>query len=168
MFPGRNLKPFSAVLVSTVAPQTTSLNTEKRCQKEQRQLPHILKEIQDLSLSHGKCVLQHRISRKAAAQQHNSLSIICATDAPSKASPILSAVALESCISTVCSFFFNLLDGGNEYLSTRCKPNCPGGEAGAAQSHRARHHCNLLDGWLCLGPNGFHMRDHLSCRRHCH
>lgn len=143
--------------VSTVALQTTSFSSEKRCQKEQRQLPHTLKEMQDLSLSHGKCVLQHRISRKAVAQQHNSLSIICATDAPSKASPILSAVALDSCISTVCSFFFNLLDGGNEYLSTRCKPVCPGGVAGAAQSCRAEDHCNLLNGWLCLRPNGFHM-----------
>lgn len=83
-----------SLLVSTVAPQTTSLSTEKRCQKEQRQLPHTLEEMQDLSLSHGKCVLQHRVSRKAVAQQDNSLSIICATDEPSKASPILSAVAL--------------------------------------------------------------------------
>lgn len=88
-----------------------------------------------------------------------------ATDVPNKPKHLLYCQllsALESCISTICSsFFFNLLDGGNEDLSTRCKPICPGRVAGVAQSRRA-------DGWFCLWPYGFHMWDHLLCRRHCH
>lgn len=61
-----------------------------------------------------------------------------ATDIPNKPKHLLYCQllhALKSCISTICSsFFFNLLDGGNEDLSTRCKPICPGRVAGV---HRA-------------------------------
>ena len=84
-----------------------------------------------------------------------------ATDVPNKPKRLLYCQllhALESCISTICSsFFFNLLDGGNEDLSTRCKPICPGRVAGVAQSRGAEGHCSQLDGWFCLWPNGFHM-----------
>lgn len=73
---------------------------------------------------------------------------------------------LESCITTICSsFFFNLLDEGNEDSNTTCKPICPGRVAGVAQSRRAEDCCNQLAGWFCLWPNGFHMWGCLSCRR---